>query len=204
MIDASPPCPPLTGLILAGGAGRRVHGADKAWLSWQGRPLIEQIEARLSPQVQQLWISANRDPERYSARFGSRLAGVIGDDWPDFPGPLAGIASCLPLLPAGWVLITPVDTPQLPQDLGAQLWRGLSRSHVGGSLRRMAVAGLGDDTHWLHMLVHTDLAHGLRQRLMAGERRVRDWCRAEQAVRVTIEASAGVFANLNRSSDYLK
>ncbi len=192
-------CPPLTGLILAGGAGRRVQGADKAWLSWQGRPLIEQVEARLTPQVQQLWISANRDPSRYTALLGSRLAGVIGDDWPDYPGPLAGIASCLSSLPTGWVLITPVDTPLLPTDLGEQLWHGLA---AAGSGSRMAVAGMGDDTHWLHMLVHTDLAAGLQQRLQAGERRVRDWCQAEQAVRVVIEATPDSFANLNQSSDY--
>lgn len=193
------PCPSLTGLILAGGAGRRVQGADKAWLSWQGRPLIEQVEARLAPQVQQLWISANRDPARYRELLGSRLSGIVGDDWPGYPGPLAGIASCLPLLPAGWVLITPVDTPQLPTDLGEQLWQGLMAAN-GNS--RMAVAGMGDDTHWLHMLVHTDLAAGLRQRLLAGERRVRDWCKAEQAVRVEIEAAPNSFANLNQSSDY--
>ncbi len=199
MTTLLPPCPPLTGLILAGGAGRRVQGADKAWLSWQDRPLIEQIEARLTPQVTQLWISANRDPARYTAALGSRLAGVIGDDWPDYPGPLAGIASCLPLLPAGWVLITPVDTPQLPSDLGEQLWHGLAAAH-GSS--RMAVAGMGDDTHWLHMLVHTDLAAGLRQRLLTGERRVRDWCKAEQAVRVLIKAAPDSFANLNESGDY--
>ena len=199
-------CPPLTGLILAGGAGRRVQGADKAWLSWQGRPLIEQVEARLTPQVRQLWVSANRDPARYTAQLGSRLAGVIGDDWPDYPGPLAGIASCLPLLPPGWVLITPVDTPQLPADLGEQLWQGLAaasgNSTASNDESRMAVAGMGDDTHWLHMLVHTDLAAGLRQRLLAGERRVRDWCKAEQAVRVLIKAAPDSFANLNQSSDY--
>lgn len=199
MTTLLPPCPPLTGLILAGGAGRRVQGADKAWLNWQGQPLIEQVEARLAPQVEQLWISANRDPARYTAQLGSRLAGIIGDDWPDYPGPLAGIASCLPLLPAGWVLITPVDTPQLPTDLGEQLWHGLM---VSNSESRMAVAGMGDDTHWLHMLVHTDLAAGLRQRLLAGERRVRDWCQAEQAVRVAIDAAPESFANLNQSSDY--
>lgn len=193
------PCPPLTGLILAGGAGRRVQGADKAWLSWQGQPLIEQVAARLAPQVEQLWISANRDPARYTTQLGSRLAGVIGDDWPDYPGPLAGIASCLPLLPVGWVLITPVDTPQLPIHLGEQLWQGLMASN---SQSRMAVAGMGDDTHWLHMLVHTDLADGLRQRLLAGERRVRDWCKAEQAERVEIDADPESFANLNQSSDY--
>ncbi|MES3041242.1 MAG: molybdenum cofactor guanylyltransferase MobA [Pseudomonadota bacterium] len=193
------PYPSLTGLILAGGAGRRVQGADKAWLNWQGRPLIEQIEARLAPQVQQLWISANRDPASYTELLGNRLAGIIGDDWPDYPGPLAGIASCLPLLPSGWVLITPVDTPQLPTDLGEQLWQGLVTSN---SNSRMAVAGMSDDTHWLHMLVHTDLAAGLRQRLLAGERRVRDWCKAEQAVRVLIAAAPDSFANLNQSSDY--
>lgn len=200
MTHAPPPCPPLTGLILAGGAGRRVHGADKAWLNWQGQPMISHLESRLRGQVERLWISANRDPARYSSLLGKRLDGIAGDDWPDHPGPLAGIASCLPLLPPGWVLVTPVDTPKLPVDLGLQLWQGLAAT---GGRRRMAVAGLGDDTHWLHMLVHTELASGLRERLLAGERRVRDWCMAEEAVRVMITAAPDSFANLNECADYV-
>ena len=202
-------CPPLTGLILAGGAGRRVQGADKAWLPWQGQPLIAHVADRLLPQVGQLWISANRNKARYADLPGCSLTQVVSDTWPDYPGPLAGIASCLTRMPAGWVLITPVDTPQLPRDLGQQLWQGLQRGQALNAQPelKMAVAALRlpdgtEETHWLHMLVHTDLATGLSERLHAGQRRVRDWCQAEHAVQVILDAEASSFANLNTDSDY--
>lgn len=202
-------CPPLTGLILAGGAGRRVQGADKAWLPWLGQPLIAHVAERLLPQVGQLWISANRNMERYAEVPGCSLTQVVSDTWPDYPGPLAGIASCLTQMPPGWVLISPVDTPQLPSDLGLQLWQGLQQAHTlrNQPVAKMAVASVRTadgtiDTHWLHMLVHTDLATGLSERLHAGQRRVRDWCQAEHAVQVILDAEASSFANLNTDSDY--
>jgi molybdopterin-guanine dinucleotide biosynthesis protein A len=46
----------ITGLILAGGAGRRVGGSDKGLLSYRGRPLIAQVVQRLGPQVGALMI----------------------------------------------------------------------------------------------------------------------------------------------------
>lgn len=207
------PCPPLSGLILAGGAGRRVHGADKAWLLWQQQPVITHVLAQLLPQVNELWISANRELDRYNDLPGCSPERIIRDEWPDYPGPLAGIASCLGKMPAGWALISPVDTPKLPQDLGLQLWRGLQQAqqdhaNVGSKNEpKMAVAcqrtAAGDEIiHWLHMLVHTSVNTNLRQRLAAGQRRVRDWCQSEHAVKVFITSEADCFVNLNNDSDY--
>ncbi|MGH6610696.1 MAG: NTP transferase domain-containing protein, partial [Burkholderiaceae bacterium] len=42
----------VTGLILAGGRGERMGGADKGWVEYHGRPLIEHVVERLTPQVQ--------------------------------------------------------------------------------------------------------------------------------------------------------
>ena len=213
MNSALPPCPPLSGLILAGGAGRRAQGADKAWLTWQNQPVILHVLERLLPQVQQLWVSANRSLTRYNELPGCAPERIIRDDWPDYLGPLAGIASCLSQMPAGWVLVTPVDTPRLPRDLGIQLWRGLQQElrakQADGALTsaKMAVATIRtaegtEEAHWLHLLVHTDAAEGLRARLTSGQRRVRDWCLSEQAVPVLIDAEPECFANLNTDSDY--
>ena len=85
----------ITGLILAGGRGQRVGGADKGWLIYEGRPLIVSVIERFAPQVGPLLISANRNVERYAA-YGE----IVGDDLADvmgerFAGPLIGVLSGL-------------------------------------------------------------------------------------------------------------
>lgn len=201
-----PPCPALAGVILAGGAGQRVDGEDKAWLPWQGRPLFEHTLARLAPQVDSVWVSANRQPARYQPWLSDgRLQAVVADDWPGTPGPLAGLASLLPRLCArqpasAWILVTPVDTPALPTDLGLRLWQALA---TAGDNAKLAVACTRDQPHWLHMLLHRSLVDDLHASLTAGEQRVHAWCRRHDALQVRFEDEAA-FANLNRWQDFTR
>ena len=81
----------ITGCILAGGASTRMGGQDKGLLPWHGRPLIEAVMARFSPQVDSLVISANRHLEQYS-HYGHA---VLPDDEQGYAGPLAGIERAL-------------------------------------------------------------------------------------------------------------
>lgn len=57
----------VTGVVLAGGLGRRMGGADKGLLDYGGRPLAQQVAERLAPQVETLLINANRNREAYTA-----------------------------------------------------------------------------------------------------------------------------------------
>ena len=50
----------VAGLVLAGGRGSRVGGADKGWIEYCGPPLIQRAMLRMQPQVDELLISANR------------------------------------------------------------------------------------------------------------------------------------------------
>ena len=49
----------VVGLILAGGEGRRMGYINKGLVALAARPLIEHVIARFSPQVSELYISAN-------------------------------------------------------------------------------------------------------------------------------------------------
>ena len=71
-------------VILAGGLGRRMGGIDKGLQELRGRPLTAWVVERLAPQVDELLINANQNPESYAA-FGHR---VVPDQIPDFAGPL--------------------------------------------------------------------------------------------------------------------
>ena len=57
----------LTGVILAGGEGRRMGGQDKGWITLRDKPLVEWVLERLQPQVETVIISANRNLDRYRA-----------------------------------------------------------------------------------------------------------------------------------------
>ena len=59
----------IAGLILSGGEGRRMGGVDKGLQHFQNQPLVQHVIERLSPQVDALWISANRNMSTY-ADFG--------------------------------------------------------------------------------------------------------------------------------------
>lgn len=190
---AAPPArADLTGLILAGGQGRRLGGADKGLLPWAGRPLVEWAIAALERQVRTLAISANRHAPIYAA-YGYP---VIADRQPGYPGPLAGLASALREIRDGWVLCVPCDTPYVPPDLGVRLAAALAN---GGAEIAMATDGIGP--HPLHALIPVALADSLERYLACGERSVLGWYRRHRVVEVDFSDSPQSFANLNTLED---
>ena len=53
----------VTGVILAGGRGSRMGGADKGLQTFRGMPMAMYTLLRLAPQVGQVMINANRVKE---------------------------------------------------------------------------------------------------------------------------------------------
>ena len=103
----------INGLILAGGAGSRMQGRDKGLINWMGRPLVAHVAERLSPQVNELYISCNRNAGEY-AKFAESL---IADKRENFQGPLAGIEASAAIIESGYLIVVACDTPKLPADL---------------------------------------------------------------------------------------
>lgn len=186
--------PAADGLILAGGQGRRVNEADKGLLPWRGRVLVEQVAARLAPQVHRLIISANRNAARYAA-YGE----VVGDatDWGDWPGPLGGLAAGLAACRQPWLVCVPCDTPLIPQDLAARLIG--SASAAGAAL---AVAASQGRRHAVCMALRVTLLDNLRACLDAGERKVGRWQDQAGAVEVAFDDMPTAFLNLNTLADF--
>ena len=80
-----------TGVVLAGGQGRRMGGRNKGLIKIRGRAMIEYILARMENQVSAILINANDDLDLYR-RYG---CAVISDSVGGFQGPLAGMLTCL-------------------------------------------------------------------------------------------------------------
>lgn len=180
----------LAAVILAGGAGRRMGGADKGLVDYQGRPLVEWVLDAVAPQVDELVISANRNLERY-ARYGRR---VLPDVLPDFPGPLAGVLAALDAVHTDWLLVTPCDTPHLPNDLALRLLGAAQLESVP-----LAVAEDAARVHHGCFVVRTDQRDNLAAFLARGERAVRHWQAGLSSTRVRFDAAA--FVNLNEPGD---
>ena len=103
----------VTGVVLAGGQGSRMGGVDKGLQEFRGKPMAAHAIERLAPQVDEILINANRNPEAY-ARFGYR---VIADEIEGFAGPLAGFERGLAHAAGELVVTVPCDSPFLPADL---------------------------------------------------------------------------------------
>ncbi len=110
-------------VILAGGGGRRMGGADKGALMLAGRPLADHVQARLAPQSDRILISGLHDYD---------CAGVsVVPDRDDGPrGPAAGIWAALKWIERNapevdGFLSVPVDGPFLPDNLFERLSDGI-------------------------------------------------------------------------------
>ena len=183
----------VTGLILAGGAGSRMGGADKGLLPYQNRPLVAHVIDRLAPQVDNLLISANRNLDAYAA-FGYP---VLTDSLGDYQGPLAGLAVGLSACTTPWLVTCSCDCPALPGDLVARL---LATTEIQGASSAVAtVAGRMQPTF---LLCRREMLPALEAYLAAGDRKMGGWCREQGAMEVNF-SDASAFDNLNTPNELL-
>lgn len=177
---------------MAGGRGRRLGGRDKAFVRLGGRPLIDHVGARLSPQVHGIAINANGDP----ARFGPKYP-VLADSFDDHPGPLAGILAAMDWAAAqrqDWVVTVSVDTPFLPKNLVARLIRAQVAARAP-----VVLAETSDGLHPVVGLWYTALADSLRGSIQSGTRKVADFADEKYAVGTIFPDAA--FFNVNTPED---
>ncbi len=178
---------PVTGVVLAGGAGRRMGGQDKGFVLWSGEPLIHNALRRLTG-LPQILISANRSLARYRA-LGHE---VVTDESGDFAGPLAGLRAAFGHAAHPWMLSVPVDTPCLPPDLAPRLWE----ARVAGGI---VVARSPQGPEPLVCLADVRLAARLEAYWQAGGRRAQDWFAGEKTA--WFDLSAAEAANCNAPED---
>ncbi len=185
----------VAGLILAGGQAQRMGGVDKGLQLLDGKPLVQQVIECVAPQVDELWLCANRHLDAYQS-FGYP---VFSDEVVfQGMGPLAGIASFAEHIHEAFthVQICPCDTPFLPLNMCAHLKQRLKtisafRSTINGVFPKTELGA-----HYGCALV-TRAQVTLAQQCLQNQRRsVQSWLAHAHAVPVTdfIEAD---FVNIN-------
>ena len=188
----------ITGIILAGGRGSRMGGADKGLQNFNGVPLALHTLLRLAPQVGEVMINANRNLAAYES-FGVPV-------WPDaaglgdYSGPLAGFLTGLERCETPYLLTVPCDTPLFSPDLVERLAQALERENAD-----VAVVAAPEEDGQLRpqpvfCLLRTRLLQSLMLFTTSGGRKIDAWTAQHKTVLVPFNLpgdDARAFFNAN-------
>ena len=190
--DERRPRPAVTGIVLAGGLGRRMGGVDKGLKPLGGKPMAQWAIERLAPQVDEILINANQNLDEYRA-FGHA---VIPDAIGGFAGPLAGLHRGLTEARHDLVATVPCDSPFLPADLVVRLLGALEAHNA-----QLAVARTGDQPHPVFCLCRRSVLPGLSAFLAQGGRKIDAWYAALKVVEVAFDDEPDAFSNINTEAE---
>ena len=95
--------------ILAGGRGSRLGGADKAFLQWQSRDLLEHALQCIGSGFAEVLVSHNRQDDPRRRAYEQQGLRFVADGVAAGQGPLAGLDALLHAAAGDWLLTLPVD-----------------------------------------------------------------------------------------------
>ncbi len=178
----------VTGVVLAGGLARRMGGQDKGLIDYNGRAMIEYALEAIVPVVDEVFINANRNLDRYRV-YGQP---VISDQTETFDGPLAGVLSALSKSTSDILLVIPCDSPLVKS---RHLNKMLDvRAEADADV---SVAFDGKRLHPVFLALKKSLAPSLRRFLASGQRKIDVWLEQHHAVRVDYSDTPEIFLNVN-------
>lgn len=178
----------VSGLILAGGLGRRMGGTDKGLVGLHGKPMVAHVAERFALQVDELLVNANQNLQAYAA-LGYP---VLPDTMTGYAGPLAGLQTGLTAAQHDLVATAPCDSPFLPADLVARLRAGLEASDAD-----LAVAVTHGQAHPVFALVRRRVLPHLTAYLDGGGRKIDAWYATLHVAEVGFDDEADAFMNIN-------
>ncbi len=167
-------------------------GHDKGLLPINNRAMIEYVIEKLSPQVDDILINANRNLERYS-QFGHK---VITDQITGYAGPLAGMAAAIQACESEYILSTPCDGPWVPADLASRLFTRLEREGAN-----LSTAHDGERLQPVFILMHRKLLPSILSYLASGERRLGYWVKQQKPALTDFSDQPELFFNVNSPAE---
>ncbi len=189
----------ILGVLLAGGLARRMGGGDKCLRELGGKPILTQVIERARPQVTDLILNANGDPERFKD-FGLR---VVPDVIEGFAGPLAGILTGMEWAAkheqtCDLIATFATDTPFFPEDLVARLEATFPEQGAD-----IACARTAGRTHPVFALWPVNLREDLREAMLVEDmRKIDAWTARYRVAVVDWPADPfDPFFNTNRPED---
>lgn len=178
----------VSAIILAGGQANRMGGAGKGLVPLNKKPLVQHVIERLSPQVDELLLNANRELDRYKT-FDLP---VLTDEHADFIGPLAGFVLGLKHCKHEYLLTVPCDAPLLCDDLVKRLTLGLTEKN-----HDIVVAKSAGHSHPVFSLMKKSVLPSLLAYIDHGERKVSTWQKSLDYAEVEFNDCHEAFTNIN-------
>ena len=189
----------ITGLVLAGGRGSRMGGVDKGLQNHLGMPLALHALLRLSPQVGEVMINANRNLSAYESMGAPVWPDALPAGVAEYPGPLAGLLAGLEHCTTPYLVSVPCDSPNFPLDLVQRLAAGLAEHDA-----EIAMASTVEDgrpqVQPVFCLLHASLMESLVAFLHEGQRKIDRWTARHRTVEVLFD-DAAAFANANTAAE---
>ena len=182
----------ISAIILSGGRATRMNGVDKGLVTLLNKPLITHVIERLKPQVDEIFINANREIVQYEA-FGLP---ILQDENEEFIGPLAGFSLGLRHAKHDYVLTVPCDSPLLPLDLLERLYSSMAASRMD-----IACASSDGNTHPVFCLMKKNVLPSLQAYIESGQRKVSAWQKSQKYIEVDFSDCSEAFTNLNTFED---
>jgi len=182
----------VTGIVLAGGQGRRMGSIDKGLVPLLGRPMVAHVIERLTPQVDEILINANRNVSEYMALGHAVIPDAIGG----YAGPLAGLHVGLTHAANALIATVPCDSPFLPEDLIERLSAAMEKQSAD-----IAVARTFDQPHPVFALVRREVLPHLTRFLQGGGRKIDAWYATLNSTEVAFDDQADAFRNINTADE---
>jgi len=186
--------PFLSAIILAGGKSSRMNYKDKGLLCVRNQQIIKFVIDNLSKNCAEIILSANQNQQQY-ATLGYPVYSDI-----DFinVGPLGGIYQCLHYVKYPYVIISPCDTPILPDHYVMRLLHALTQQQA-----EIAVSEINQQIQPAHLLIKTTLKTDIKNYLETGQRSLHGWLKRHKYTRVPFTNHKGEFLNLNSEKELL-
>ncbi len=161
---------------------------NKGLIKCNDRQLIELALEQITPQVQDILISANADLDRYRHYQWP----VISDREYSDGGPLSGIYQGLLYCRSDYLLTLPCDAPFISPDYAQRMLHA-----VLNSSRDCAVACSGERMEPVFALLSAGMDRQLSSYLSQGSRRTGEWLRQQNPVMVDFSDQEAMFTNIN-------
>ena len=184
MIDRSQ----ITGLILAGGQGRRMGHVDKGLQPFRGMPMASHVLMRLGMQADEVIVNTNQNLAAYES-FGLP---IVLDIHGDHAGPLAGIHAGLSYATTDYLITAPCDVPLIPMDLVERMCQTMVAESAD-----MVVAKTGDQVHPVFCLMPTSVTEHLDRFLKGNGRKIDAWYASFKVAEAVFDDCPDRFINVN-------
>ena len=166
-------------------------GVNKGLQMLRGRPMVQWVADRYTPQVDELLVNANQDAAAYEAMGFRVVSDIVGG----YAGPLAGLHRGLSTASHPLVATVPCDSPFLPTDLVSRLYAAMQTDGTD-----FAVACTEGQPQPVFALCRRTLLGDLTAYLDAGGRKIDAWYGRFPVSEVLFD-DAAAFRNINTAEE---